>query len=85
MICLDDNVAKKQKTYWDKITSRASSKATLIDIQQSAFQSQHNLKMKLIQEKFDLEKKRLSEKHEIQMKNLKLQTAILELQLNKLK
>lgn len=81
MICLDASVSKKQKTYQDKITSWASSRASLTDLQQSAFKSQHNLKMKLMQEKHDSEEKRLSEKHEIEVKNLMLQTKILESQL----
>lgn len=49
--------SKKQKKYQDKISSWASSRASLTDLQLSAFKSQHNLKIKLMQEKHDLKEK----------------------------
>lgn len=80
---LDGHVSKKHKSYQDKITNWASTRASLSEQQQEAFIEQHKLKMSLMQKKHDYELKLISEKHEIEMENLKLQREILQLKKKK--
>lgn len=81
MFYSDSNVTKKKKkTYQDKITSWASTRASLSEEQKSAFSEHHKLKMHLKQEKHNLELQMMTEKHKIEIKNLKLTNDILKMQ-----
>lgn len=80
---LDGNVTKKHKVYQDKITSWASSRASLTEQQQIAFMEQHKLKMTLMREKQEAEIKMMTEKHNVEMGNLQLQRQILLLKKEK--
>lgn len=79
---LDPQFTKKQKTYQDKITSWASTRASLSEMQQDVFKEQHQLKIALMLEKHKLEMKMMNEKHIIEIEKLKLQKEILQIQKN---
>jgi len=68
-----NHASKKQKTYQDKITSWASTRANLSEQQQSAFIEQHKLKMEFMREKHTIELKMMAEKHQIEIEILQLQ------------
>lgn len=80
MFYSDNNVTKKKKTYQDKISSWASTRASLSEEQKSAFTEHHKLKMHLKQEKHNLELQMMTEKHKIEIENLKLTNDILKMQ-----
>lgn len=82
---LDGHVPKRHKAYQDKITSWASTRASLTELQQAAFIEQQKLKISFMCEKHDTELKMMNEKHKIEMENLQLQKQILNLQKEKLK
>lgn len=53
--------------YQDKISSWASTPASLSEEQKSAFIEQHKLTMRLMQEKYNVELKIMTEKHNIEL------------------
>lgn len=67
-----NHTSKKQKTYQDKISCWTSTRASLIEQQQSAFIEQHKLKMDLMREKHTIEVNMMLEKHQIKIENLLL-------------